>query len=413
MKILFIHQNFPAQFKHLAPALVRQGHDVVALVLQKNEPLAEKWEGVRLIPYSVARESSATIHPWVADLETQTIRAEGVFRKALELQAAGFQPDCVIAHPGWGETLFIKQVWPHTKLGIYCEFFYHAHGMDGDFDPEFGESSVVDACYVQMKNINNMLHLGFADAGLSPTHWQADTFPQPFRSRISVIHDGIDTEILHPDPDAGLTLNNQIVLNRQEEIITFVARALEPYRGFHIFMRMLPELLAQRPRAKVVIVGGDDGGYGVSPTEGGTWKNVLFNEIKDRMPASAWSRVLFLGRIPYPHLVTLLRLSSVHVYLTYPFVLSWSLLEAMSLGCTIVASDTPPLREAIQAGETGLLVDFFAVSDWVQTITALLENPAERERLGRNARAFAQSRYDLKTVCLPQQLAWIERLMET
>jgi glycosyltransferase involved in cell wall biosynthesis len=419
MKLLFLHQNFPGQFKHLAPALAAQGHEVVALTLQKVPETT--WQGVRVIPYTVARGTSPTVHPWVADFETKVIRAEAAFRAMLALKAQGFAPDAVIAHPGWGESLFVKEVWPSTKLGIYCEFFYHPHGADVGFDPEFPSTDPEgEACRLRLKNLNHLLHFDVADAAISPTHWQASTFPEPFRAKITVVHDGIDTDAIAPNPNVSLTLTTQageqVTLTRHSEVITFVNRNLEPYRGYHIFMRALPELLERRPNARVLIVGGSDVSYGARPDPqrygNRTWRQIFIDEVRPRIPDADWARVHFLGNIPYQHFIPLLQLSTVHVYLTYPFVLSWSLLEAMSAGCAIVASDTPPLHEAIRHHETGRLVGFFDVAGLVNEICALLDDPAERARLGANARAFAQAHYDLKTVCLPRQLEWVAGLVQ-
>jgi glycosyltransferase involved in cell wall biosynthesis len=408
MNILFIHQNFPGQFKFLAPALVQQGHQVRALLVNKTD--AQTWEGVSLVPYHTQRGSTPAIHPWLIDFETKTIRGEACFRAALALKDGGFTPDVIIAHPGWGESLFLKEVWPSAKLGIYCEFYYHARGADMGFDPEFVATDAGEVCRLQLKNLNNILHFEVADAGISPTHWQASTFPEPFRSKISVIHDGIDTAYLLPNPAASLTLNGQLTLTKADEIITFVSRNLEPYRGYHIFMRALPALLKQRPHARVVIVGGDDVSYGARAEAGTTWKSVFIDEVRAQIADADWQRVHFVGHIAYVPFITLLQLSTVHVYLTYPFVLSWSLLEAMSIGCAIVASDTAPLREAIVHDETGRLIDFFDQHALVDEVCQLLEDATLRERLGNNARAFAIKQYDLKTCCLPKQLAWVQAL---
>lgn len=414
MNILIIHQNFPGQFKHLAPALVAQGHEVTALVLKKLEQTL--WQGVRLVSYGVQRGTTPQVHPWVSDFETKVIRAEACTRKCFELRQQGYSPDLIIAHPGWGESMFIKEVWPQAKLAIYCEFFYQARGSDVGFDPEFPvEDPQGSACRLQLKNLNNLLHFQIADAGISPTHWQAGTFPEPFRSKITVVHDGIDTQAICPNPQVSLgmrsTHGDPIRLTKDDEVITFVNRNLEPYRGYHVFMRALPELLKRRPRARVLVVGGDDVSYGARPPQGQKWKDLFAQEVRPRISDADWSRVHFLGHIPYPQFIALLQLSTVHLYLTYPFVLSWSLLEAMSAGCAILASRTPPLLEAIEHDVTGRLVDFFDVDAWVQNIDALLSDRQARETLGRNARAFAQSHYDLNTICLPQQLAWVNRLL--
>jgi glycosyltransferase involved in cell wall biosynthesis len=329
----------------------------------------------------------------------------------LALREQGFVPDAVIAHPGWGESLFVKQVWPRTRLGIYCEYFYKPDGADVGFDPEFGNRETGNACRVQLKNINNLLHFEIADAGLSPTHFQADSFPYPFRQQISVTHDGIDTGRVAPDPNVRLRLGDRLVLSRDDEVLTFVNRNLEPYRGYHVFMRALPEVLRARPRARVLIVGGDSVSYGARAPEGSTWKQIFIDEVRPRIPDADWARVHFLGHLSYEHFVSLLQLSTVHVYLTYPFVLSWSLLEAMSAGCSIVASDTSPVREAITHDLTGRLVPFLDPDALASAIVDLLGDATARARLGTNARALARDRYDLQRVCLPAQLDWLARLV--
>lgn len=409
MNILFIHQNFPGQFKFLAPALVAQGHAVTAFTMQKNAPA--EWQGVKLVSYTASRGTTPDVHPWVSDFETKAIRGEAAFRTALKLKSEGYAPDVIIAHHGWGESLFLKDVWPAAKLGIYCEFFYHPHGADVGFDPEFPPQDAGDVCRLRLKNLNNLLHFEVADAGISPTHWQASTFPESFRNRIAVVHDGIDTEAVAPNPNVSLTLNGDLVLTRSDEVITFVNRNLEPYRGYHIFMRALPEILARRPNARVLIVGGDDVSYGARPEAGRKWKDIFIDEVRPRISDADWARVHFLGNIPYQYFIPLLQLSTVHVYLTYPFVLSWSLLEAMSVGCAIVASDTQPLREAIRHDETGRLVNFFDAQGLAGEVCELLEQPEMRTRLGANAREFAKANYDLNTACLPRQLQWVEGLV--
>ncbi len=412
MNILFIHQNFPGQFKHLAPALAADPANTVVAMTMRQLSAAE-WQGVKLVSYAAKRGSAANVHPWVTDFETKTIRGEACFRAALQMREAGFNPDVIVAHPGWGESLFLKDVWRKARLGMYCEFFYHAQGADVGFDPEFPVKDEGEVCRLRLKNLNALLHFEVADAGISPTHWQASTFPEPFRSQIAVVHDGIDTEVVAPNPNANLTLSfadGSLILTKADEIITFVNRNLEPYRGYHIFMRALPELLKRRPNARVLIVGGDDVSYGAKPNAGQKWKDIFATEVRPQIGDADWMRVHFLGNVPYQHFIPLLQLSTVHVYLTYPFVLSWSLLEAMSVGCAIVASDTQPLREAIYHDDTGRLVNFFDLEGLTDEICALLDDSQARERLGANARAFAITNYDLKTVCLPKQLQWVSEL---
>jgi glycosyltransferase involved in cell wall biosynthesis len=407
MKFLFIHQNFPGQFRHLAPALARAGHDVKALVLTKSS--ATIWQGVKLLPYQLARGNAPDAHPWTVDFESKVIRGEACFRSALALKAKGYLPDVVIAHPGWGESLFLKEVWPEARLKLYCEFFYHAHGADVGFDPEFSSQDPADACRVILKNANTLLQFQNADAGLSPTLWQASTFPEHMQKKITVIHDGIDSAALQPNPQAEFELDAGQTVTRENEVVTFVSRALEPLRGFHIFMRALPTLLKARPKALVLIVGQDKAGYGVKSGVNASWKKTFCDEVMPQLTSTERSRIHFLGHIEYGRYITLLQVSRVHVYLTSPFVLSWSLLEAMSVGCAIVASDTKPLKEVIEHNKTGRLIKFFDSIALAESVIEFLEDAGMRDLIGAAARAHVIQRYDLKSVCLPQQIAWAQK----
>jgi len=409
MRILFIHQNFPGQFKHLSVALARQGHDVSTLTLRVKE--ATKWNGVTVLPYRIERKSAQSCHPWVTDFDSKVTRAEACYAAAMKMKTAGYRPDLIIAHPGWGESMFLRDVWPDVPIGLYCELFHLSDYPHAGFDPEFDRNTgQIDPMRIRLKNLNNRLHFDIAQAGISPTFFQADTFPPEFRDRITVIHDGIDTDALTFDPAASVTFDGVGTLTRDQEVITFVNRNLEPYRGYHVFMRALPRLLKTRPNARVVIVGGDGVSYGAAPPKGQTWKQIFIDEVRDRIPDEDWARVHFLGRIPYDRFTALLQVARAHVYLTYPFVLSWSLFEAMSCEAAIVASDTAPVREAISHEENGLLVDFFDGEAMVDQIDRLLEDAALRERLGRAARAHIVENYDLRTKCLPRQLKWASDL---
>ena len=243
MKILFIHQNFPGQYKHLAPLLASKGHQCVALTLRVEEPVT--WNGVRVLPYKLPDRSGQNVHPWILDLDSKVTRAEACYRAAVKMKEAGFTPDLILAHPGWGEAMFLRDVWPEARMGLYCELYHHAEYPHLNFDPEFDKANpATEVLRMRLKNLNNHLHFPHAEAGISPTQFQASTFPaETFRDRITVSHDGIDTKTAVPDPDARLQIEGVCDVTRDDEVITFVNRNLEPYRGYHVFMRALPRLL--------------------------------------------------------------------------------------------------------------------------------------------------------------------------
>lgn len=405
--ILFIHQNFPGQFRHISPALANRGHQVHALAIT-----GQATAGVSLHSYRPSKGSSTSIHPLASEFETKVIRAEACGQAMLQLKANGLMPDLVIAHPGWGEALFVKDVWKQASLLSFLEFYYATSGTDVGFDPEFSKQGFFEDARLRVKNANNLLSLEISDFGLSPTNWQKQSHPQWTQDRIQVIFDGVDCDILKPNPSVRLNLKREtgesFSLTSKDEIITFVNRNLEPYRGYHSFMRALPKILAARPNARVLIVGGDGVSYGAKAPEGKTWKQIFLDEVKSRINLE---RVHFLGNVPYPIFTQLLQLSSCHVYLTYPFVLSWSCIEALSTGCLVIGSDTGPVREVIEHGVNGLLVDFFNYEAIADAVIRSLSDPASFIRMRQNARASAKDNYDLRSVCLPKQLALIESIL--
>lgn len=400
MKILFVHQNFPAQYKHVAPYLRKQGHHVVALSL--NDHLLD--QGILSYKYTLTRNRTPGIHPLLAETETKVIRGESVARVAANLREQGFYPDIICAHPGWGEALFLKEIWPKAPILGFFEFYYHSTGADVNFDPEFPSSSDVSEKII-LKNTTNLLSLTLCDHGVTPTNWQKRLHPSEFHSKLSVIHDGIDTNIAKPDRDARYAINNHLTLTANDKVVTFVNRSLEPYRGWHIFARAIPAIQKKNPDAHVVIVGGDDVSYGKRPENGISYKEQYWDEIKHIVDSK---RIHFLGRIPYDRFISLMQLSSVHVYLTYPFVLSWSMLEAMSCGALVVGSKTPPVSEIIEHNRNGLLVDFFDSDGIADSITHVLENDSRYIKIREAARAAMLDQYDLNSICLPRHVQLIQ-----
>lgn len=335
MNILFIHQNMPGQFKHLAAVLAQDRGNKVVFLTERNDVMLP---GVARASYKRPREVRKDIHPYLRLQESAVLYGQQVVRAVNDLGRQGFKPDLVIGHPGWGELLFVKDALPDVPLISYCEFFYRGHGLDVGFDPE-DPVDIDTICRARARSGHLLLSLEACDVGISPTQWQKKSHPEAIHDRIDVIFDGIDMSVVHPHGEARLVLPDGAVVQRGDELVTYVARNLEPYRGFRTFMRALPEILSRRPKANIVIVGGDEVSYGSSPKGYATWREAMLAEVEfDR------SRVHFTGKLRYHEYLKLLRASKVHIYLTYPFVLSWSCLEAMACGALVIASDTGPLR---------------------------------------------------------------------
>jgi glycosyltransferase involved in cell wall biosynthesis len=406
MRVLFVHRDFPAQFENLAAALAAQpGNRVIAVSDARSPDPPKTVPGVQVIKY-LTREKGRAAHPFVQNFEAAVKRGHLVAGIAQELEQKGFRPDLVVAHPGWGESLYLKDALPRAAHVGYFEFYYHADGADVGFDPEF-PASFADRCRIRTLNAVNLLALEACDAGISPTMWQRDLHPAEYRSKISLIHEGIDTSAVRPRPEARVELPDGRTLVPGMETVTFVARSLEPYRGFHAFMRALPALLARRPQLEIVILGEPDVSYGARLPAGQTYKDRLLAELGDRVDLT---RVHFLGRVPYDKYLDILNVSAAHIYLTYPFVLSWSMLEAMACGCLVIGSATAPVQEVIEHERNGLLVDFFDHAALVAAVDRALDAPDRLQALRQQARQTIALRYDRDAVALPRYRALLNQL---
>ncbi len=397
MRVLFLHTNFPAQYRHVAPALAaKPGNQVVFATTNAKGTL----QGVEKVLFKAHREVRKETHHYIRPLEYAVLNGQGVYRVATQLKQRGFTPDVVCAHAGWGVGSFVKDAWPRSRLLTYFEWYYNAAGSDADFlnDPPLNED---DHLRIRTKNAPILLDIANSDWGLSPTHYQRSQFPGWMGDRIAVMHDGVNTEFFSPVPDSKLQLPT-LDLSETDELITYVARGMEPYRGFPQFMTAVEKVLKRRPKAHVVVVGADRVAYGRSLPDGQTYKQKMLADLDlDE------SRVHFTGLLSYNAYREVIRASAVHVYLTVPFVLSWSMIESMSTGCLVLGSDTAPVREVIQDGVNGLLVEFFDTDAIAARIEEVLDHPDRMAELRRRARETVLERYAHKDT-LPKHVELIE-----
>jgi len=404
MRVLFIHQNFPGQFRHVAAAMAASGHEVSALAEAQNPPIA----GVTLYRYpapEMSQEAQARAHPYLRRLETHVRRAQMVARAAAQLRQQGYRPDLIVSHIGWGESMFMRDIFPQARIVLHCEYFFRAQGGDVGFDPIYGEMTLDTIARTRMLNTGQLVQLEAADWGMAPTIWQRSRYPDWVQAKMSVIHEGVDTIAINPDGPAGFTLPDGRSFRRGDPLVTYTARHLEAYRGFHHFMEALVTLQKLRPDAHAVVVGGSKGAYGGPPPGGGTWREWVLKKVDGRLDLS---RVHFFDWLRHDQLHTLFRVSAAHVYLTFPFVLSWSVLEAMACGAAVLGSATTPVQEVIADGVNGRLVDFFDSDAIAHGLADMLANPAALVPLRAAARASVVEHYDLHSRCLPQWVTLLE-----
>lgn len=386
MKFLFSHRNFPAQFRHILIALSKDPcNEIVFITGTKNDvqiPRVKKYE------YKLKREVPENCHRYLKTIEESVIHGQAAAEIAIKLKKQGFVPDVIYAHP-WGNSLYFKDIFPNTPLINFCEWFYDTNSSEMMFCGE----PISDDKKAKTRTMNAQLLLDMVacDKGICPTHWQKSQFPKEFHNKIEVLHDGIDTEYFVPNPDAVLKIpNTDIELTAKDEVVTYATRGMEPYRGFPQFMEMAEKLLKRRPNVHIVIGGEDRVCYGAKLAKG-SYKQMMLDKLDLDM-----SRVHFTGGLPYMEYKKLLQISSAHVYLTYPFVLSWSMLEAMSCGCCIIGSKTQPVEEVIRDGENGVLVDFFDVDALTDRVSYVLDNKDKIQSIRKAARTTIIEKYDLR-----------------
>ena len=406
-KILFVHRNFPAQFKNIADHLSSEGYEVTAIIsgLNTNRQNSK----FKIIRYDIHRSSRGD-YDLLSDFEAKVIRAEAAYLRCKIYAAGGYSPDIIYFHPAWGESIFLRTLWPSAKLLMYCEYFTGEHNEDlfyGNNDSHvLDEKSLLK---IVIKKSNLLLNLVNFDVGISPTLFQKKTFPKEYQGKIETIHDGVDTSYFSPSDQVEIRINRDnrtYTFDKDSEVLTFVNRNMEPYRGINSMIRAIPSLLQLRPNLSIFLIGESAKGYGPAPDRGkyGTknWKEIILEEIDPQMRPVDWERVFFLGTVPKNFYRSCLQLSSCHVYLTYPYILSWSLLEAMSVGCSIVASDNTAVREFIADDINGTIVDFFDVPGLVRACVNTITDRPLSKKYGVLARRKIVAEYDLESIILPK-----------
>lgn len=387
MRILLIHQNFPGQFKRLAQVWAKEpGWQVLGLGRHTAPGLPDVQWG----RYKLHRPICKGQHPYLRKMEDAVLHGQAVARSLLELKRKGFYPDVILAHPGWGETMYVRDVFPRTRVVHFCEWYYGTPDSDMGFDPAYPSDFNAQA-RARTWNALHALNLTQCDIGVSPTEWQRSRHPEIFQPKIHLAHEGVDTNILRPDASAQLHMPNGNVLSAGEPVITYVARNLEPYRGFPSFMRALAKVQEKNKHFHTIVVGGNDVSYGSKPSDAPNWREKMLREL----PELDLQRIHFLGKVPYDVYRKVLQVSTAHVYLTYPFVLSWSMLEAMASNCLVIGSRTAPVQEVIQHGVNGLLVDFFDHLNIADSIAAALDSPKSFQSIREQARATVLDKYTL------------------
>lgn len=402
MRFLLTHPNFPSQLRSIAVSLAANPqNEVVYLTSSENGEIPR----VKKLIYKPKRGPAPQTHHYLRGFEEAVLHGQAAYMACVEAKKNGFVPDLIFGHAGWGQTLFLKDVFPRTPMGLNFEWFYHSHGSDCDFDPS-EMLSADDEARIRIKNATLLADLAACDGGICATRFQYEQFPKHLRSHLTVGHEGIDVNFFKPNPGGRLILaDGKLDLSGVDEIVTYATRGMEPYRGFPQFIEAASLLLKMRPKAHVVIAGDDRVAYGKKSPDGKTYKQLML----EKFPLDP-ARTHFVGSLPYGEYVKLLQCTSAHVYLTRPFVLSWSLLEAMACGALVVGSDTAPVQEVITNGINGLLVDFFRPDQLAATLDRVLAKPRDFDLIREKARQTVVAQYDVVS-CLRQKVAWLSGLM--
>ena len=381
MKLLLVHQNFPGQFRDVGPALCDRGHELKAIGSSQRNCDSR----IEVLRYEHQLGVRSGVHHHSLEVDDWIRRSEHVAEQAMTLKRQGWAPDVMLAHPGWGEALLLRQVFPATPLVIWPELWLRPEHLGQSSDC----LSVQQMQYLRIKDW--LVDGAMADASLAivPTRYQASTFPERWQKKISVVHEGVPETLLERPRLQQLAISESVTLGPGVPVVTFISRNLEPMRGFPTFMRALPELQKCHPSVQVVIVGGDEVSYSNAPEDGRSWREVLMEELGNRVDQS---RLHIFGRIPHEQLQKIYRRSTLHVYLSKAFVLSWSLLEVMASGTPVLAEANQMMEELIEPGVNGALWHGDPTS-LARVISDLLSNPEQLQQWGKEARERLKPTY--------------------
>lgn len=402
--ILFIHDNFPAQFGQFGDYLRQEGWRVAFATAREGA----RHPGFAILPYKPHREPSPQTHPYAQPFDKAAINAQAFSRTALAARAQGFRPDVIMAHAGWGAGMFARGVFPQAISVPYVEWFYNTPAPDAEaLDRHYPRPEAKpDQPMLQAgRNAPILTDLAYAAGAICPTPFQAAQFPPHLRAMLTVLHDGVDTQAHSPDRAAATDTLDGLV-PADAPVITYATRGMEPHRGFPALIRSLPAVLDAHPQAHAVIVGENRVAYGDRTMREVDWKARMLGEVP--LPEG---RVHFPGLLPRAAYRRVLRRSSVHVYLTVPFVLSWSMLEAMSCGCLLVASDCAPVRDYAKDGVNARLVDHDDPGALSAALVAVLNQPESHAGLRQKARQTILDRCDAATIW-PKKRALLEDLLQ-
>ena len=415
MHVLYVHQNFPAQFGHIARHLIQKMNWRCSFV---SETPAGVVDGIEKIQYKLGGGATKQNHFCTRTFENTVWHCHGVYdalAKHPELK-----PDLIVGHSGFGSTLFLRELYPDTPVINFFEYYYRSHDADSDMDFRKDLAwGVPEIKYLRSRCRNAMILLDLQNCqiGYTPTKFQKSRFPTEYGQKIRTIFDGVDRSIYHgydgtlrpPVNDRGVRTIAGIEVPADTRVVTYVSRGFESMRGFDIFMKAAKIICDREPNVIFLVIGTDRIAYGgdESYTAGKSFKEWVLGQDKYDL-----DRIKFIGRLPMDELGRTLAASDLHIYLTVPFVLSWSMMDAMSCGAVVLASDTSPVKEMIRDGENGLLADFFNPEAFADKACEVLRDPDAFRHVGQAAERMITEQYSLDAV-LPQMLQLYEDAANT